>query len=61
MVEEENIRYRLMEIRKSRLRKSQQSLEHNLVEKFVSGVDVTMFENQQSPAKEEEEKNLIEK
>ena len=61
LVEEENIRYRLLEIQKSRLRKDQQSLEDHLVQKFVIDVDVTLFENQPSSAKEEEERILTQK
>jgi hypothetical protein len=58
LVDEENIRQRLLEIRKAKLRKNQESVEQNLVAKFVSDADVTLFENQQSPAKQEEERIL---
>lgn len=61
LVDEENIRQRLVEIKKSRLRNNQQTLGQNLVEKFVNDADVTLFECQLSPAKEEEEKHLLQK
>ena len=62
LVDEENIRQRLLEIKKTRLRKSQKSLGENLVEKFTNDADVelTLFENQHGyGGKEEEEKGLI--
>ena len=61
LVDEENIRQRLLEIRKSKLRKNQQNLGDSLVQKFVSDAEVTIFENQQSSAKQEEERILTEK
>lgn len=61
LVDEENIRQRLVEIKKSRLRNNQGTLGKNLVEKFVNDADVTLFECGLSPAKEEEEKNLLQK
>ena len=61
LVDEENIRQRLLEIKKSKLRKNQQNLGDNLVQKFVSDAEVTIFENQQSSAKQEEERILTEK
>ena len=61
LVDEENIRQRLLEIKKSKLRKNQQNLGDSLVQKFVSDAEVTIFENQQSSAKQEEERILTEK
>ena len=61
-MDEENIRQRLLEIKKTRLRKTQKSLEESLVEKFTNDADVelTLFENQHGyGGKEEEEKGLI--
>ena len=62
LVDEENIRQRLLEIKKTRLRKTQKNLEESLVEKFTNDADVTLtlFENQQgNGGKQEEEKGLI--
>ena len=63
LVDEENIRQRLLEIRKSRLRKilQQNHLGENLVQKFINDADVTLFENQQSSSKLEEERILTQK
>ena len=63
LVDEENIRQRLLEIRKSKLRKNlqQNHLGENLVQKFVNDADVTLFENQQSSSKLEEERILTQK
>ena len=61
LTDEENIRQRLLEIKKSRLRKNQQKLAQNLVQRFSNDADVTLFENQQSPARQEEERILMHK
>ena len=61
LTDEENIRQRLLEIKKSRLRKNQQKLADNLVQRFANDADVTLFENQQSPARQEEERILMQK
>ena len=66
LVDEENIRQRLLEIKKTKLRQSQKTLENNLVEKFTKDADVTLtlFENEQNGAagtKLEEEKGLIQR
>jgi len=61
LTDEENIRQRLLEIKKSRLRKNQQKLAQNLVQRFSNDADVTLFENQQSPARLEEERILMHK
>ena len=61
LTDEENIRQRLLEIKKSRLRKNQQILTQNLVQRFANDADVTLFENQQSPARQEEERILVQK
>ena len=67
LVDEENIRQRLLEIKKTKLRRSQKYLENNLVEKFTNDADVTMtlFENERNTsgngAKLEEEKGLIQR
>ena len=61
LTDEENIRQRLLEIKKSRLRKNQQKIAQNLVQRFSNDADVTLFENQQSPARHEEEKMLMHK
>ena len=63
LVDEENIRQRLLEIRKSKLRKTlqQNHLGENLVQKFINDADVTLFENQQSSSKLDEERILTQK
>ena len=61
LTDEENIRQRLLEIKKSRLRKNQQKIADNLVQRFANDADVTLFENQQSPARLEEERILMQK
>ena len=64
LVDEENIRQRLLEIKKTKLRQSQKTLENNLVEKFTQDADVTLalFENDQNAGtKLEEEKVLIQR
>ena len=61
LVDEENIRQRLLEIKKTRLRTTQKNLEQNLVEKFTKDADVTLtlFENQQSDGDKQEEERLL--
>ena len=61
LVDEENIRQRLLEIKKTRLRKNTTTLGKNLVEKFLGDADVTLFENLQTPNRQEEERILTEK
>ena len=51
----------MLEIRKTKLRKNQEDVGENLVQKFVNDADVTLFENQQSSGKFEEEKILMQK
>ena len=58
MVEEENIRQRLLEIRKTRLRRTEADVEHNLVQKFVSESEEL---GETGRAKEEEEKILLQR
>lgn len=61
LVDEENIRQRLLEIKKARLRKNQETLETNLVQKFINDTEVTLFENLFCSSKEEEERVLEQK
>ena len=61
LVDEENIRQRLLEIKKTKLRQSQKTLENNLVEKFTQDADVTLalFENDQNAGTKLEEEIVL--
>ena len=60
LVDEENIRQRLLEIRKQKLRKNFKIEQQGLAERFQKIAETTLFENQTNIlGKEDEEKALI--
>merc|ERR1712062_539695 len=62
LVDEENIRQRLLEIRKQKLRKNFNVKQQGLKERFEKNAEQTLFENQPNIlAKEDEEKALVQR
>ena len=62
LVDEENIRQRLLEIRKQKLRKTFNVKQQGLKERFEKNAEQTLFENQPNIlAKEDEEKALVQR
>ena len=62
LVDEENIRQRLLEIRKKKLRRNFNIEQRGLAERFQKIAETTLFENQTNIlAKEDEEKSLIQR
>ena len=60
LVDEENIRQRLLEIRKTRLRRTMVPEMESLASKFQSSAECALFENEPNViAKEDEEKALV--
>ena len=60
LVDEENIRQRLLEIRKQKLRRNFKIEQQGLAERFQKIAETTLFENQTNIlGKEDEEKALI--
>ena len=62
LVDEENIRQRLLEIRKQKLRRNFHVKQQGLKERFEKIAETTLFENQTNIlAKEDEEKALVQR